>query len=165
MYNILSSINTKFGLDVVVLILLGSVDGGESEALYEGISANSLEDGGLNFQMEETSTFRTESCLHVKTPCTRASWQPFRICVVVWYKDLQRGHLEWTWYFQRERLSGVGKQSAPARSRKDSWPDGRSDTIWFHVRLDDSRVMISLNLLWTLRESSKAFQIWSTWCL
>ena len=54
MYTILSSINTKSGLDVVVLILVGSVDGGESEALHEGISANSLEDGGVNFQMEET---------------------------------------------------------------------------------------------------------------
>ena len=58
------SINTKSGLDVVVLIFAGSVDGGESEALHEGISANSLQDRGVNLQMEEASTFRTESCLH-----------------------------------------------------------------------------------------------------
>ena len=67
------SINTKSGLDVVVLIFAGSVDGGESEALHEGISANRLENGGVNFQMEKACTFRTESCLHVKRPYTRAS--------------------------------------------------------------------------------------------
>ena len=49
-------------------------------------------------------------------------------------------------YFQRHRFSGVGKQSAPTLSIKDSCPEGRPEIILFQTLHFDSRATTSLNL-------------------
>ena len=69
---LLLSINTKSGRNAEVLMLLGSVAGGLSDALHDGMSAYIWQDDGIKGCIIFTSLFKTESCLQVKRPCVRA---------------------------------------------------------------------------------------------
>ena len=64
-----------------------------------------------------------------------SAWgQPFRMCDEVGLRESQRGQvLETLYWFQCRRFSGVGRQSEPALSRKDSWPAGNPANRRFQV--------------------------------
>ena len=62
-----------------------------------------------------------------------------------------RGHVEDTLYLQWWRLSGVGRQSAPALSINDNCPTGRSVTTGFKLCESGSSTRMSLNFDRTCR--------------
>ena len=88
-----SSIRTMSGLAWVLLMLVGIVVGGDSEALHVGISAYRWTIADSVSRTFERRQFRTESCLHVDLPWVRASWQPFRMWADVGVGELHSGHL------------------------------------------------------------------------
>ena len=104
-----SSIRTMSGLARMVLMLVGIVAGGDSEALHEGISACRLEVAGSVSRTFERRQFRTESCLHVYLPWVRASWHPFRI-----WADMGVGELHSAWAFTTDSI-------VPASEVKGGW--------------------------------------------
>ena len=64
----MSSIRTMSGLAKEVLMLVGSVAGGESDALHVGISAYRWTEVGSSFRTLERRQLRTESCLNEYRP-------------------------------------------------------------------------------------------------
>ena len=89
----MSSMRTMSGLASEVLMLVGIVAGGESDALHVGISAYRWTDAGSSFLTVERRQLRTESCLHVYRPWTRASLHPLSIWADVGLGELHNGHL------------------------------------------------------------------------
>ena len=89
----MSSMRTMSGLASEVLMLVGIVAGGESDALHLGISAYRWTDAGSSFRTLESRQLRTESCLLVYQPWTRASWHPLSIWADVGLGELHNGHL------------------------------------------------------------------------
>ena len=112
-----------------------------------------------------TSVCSTELCCQVYLPWLRAVAHPFRMCIVVGCGQEQRGHLGLVCILHLRRLSGVGRQSAPALNRKLNCPAGRPKWILFHTWQSVSRATTSLNLDWTARVSRwvSQYEAWWAW--
>ncbi len=147
------SISTKSVLLFVATMSTGTVLWGESENLGPGRLAYRYVVGGISPLC--TRQFRTESCLHVNLPWLSDSGHELRRWVTVGYWALHKGHMLSVRYCHLRKFRGVGRQSAPARSRKDSCPEGNLVIKRFHTRSRGSRATTYLNLLWTCIEHQR----------
>ena len=114
-------------------------------ALRPGRSASTRASGSPDL-MPSTRTFRALSCLQVYLPCCKAVGQADKMCCTVGWWCLQRGHLESILIFRLLRLSGVGRVTDPALTRKESCPAGRPAWMRPHTLFWASSSVMARNL-------------------
>ena len=71
------------------------------------------------------------------------------------------GQLGSDWIFHLQRLTGVERQSIPARIMNDICPAGRENMIWDHTRVSFSTQTMSRSFDWTERIQGENS---SGWC-